>query len=226
MDTTSVNVGCGLIATAPVVAVHCVLISKYRFILIGWFSSFISTILLIFCSLSALFTNNPWYILLFSIPIDNIGKPILKYFGYKQQFLASPNDHSSLGLAMGMGYALAHVLILYLPMVFNQPFSLEFDVDHPKYLPNSLDLALSNHAMSIFHMATGILYFRFSEWNIFLMYGICTVAQFVIAAVTQIRILWLKFILLFGASYGLFFFAIYSLRSMKYTKLEEKDHDE
>ena len=225
MDTTSINVGCGLIATAPVVSVHCVFITEYRFILIGWFSSFVSTIFLIFCSLSSLFTVNPWIILLFSVPIDNIGKPILKYFGCKAKFLADPNGRSSLGLALGMGYALAHVLILYIPKVFDQPYSMEIDSDHPKYLPNSLDLALSNHAMSIFHIAIGLFYFRFSERNNLLMYISCTVAHYCMAALTQIKILWLKFILLFVISYAMFFFGIFSIRSMKYEKIESH-HDE
>ncbi|KAH0795189.1 hypothetical protein GPJ56_000865 [Histomonas meleagridis] len=220
MDTTSINVGSGLIAIAPVIAVHCVLITKYRFILIGWFSSFICTVLLIFCSLSSLFTTNPWFILLYSVPIENIGKPVLKFFGCKPKFLSSPIDRSSLGIAMGMGYALAHVLVLYLPMVFNQPYSVEINSDHPPYFPNCLDLALSNHALSVFHIASGIFYFRLSELNIFLMYIICTLVHYGIAALTQIKILWLKFVLLFVISYGLFFLSIFSIRSMKYAKVE------
>jgi hypothetical protein len=74
MRTTSLNVGCGLIATAPVFAAHVVFGKKIRYILLEWFCSFVSTILLILCSLSSLFTKNPWFILLYSIPFDSAGK--------------------------------------------------------------------------------------------------------------------------------------------------------
>lgn len=86
MRNFAVSWGCGLIATAPLFAGHLVFINEIKFILISWFSSFISTFLLIFCSLSSLFTKNPWFIFLFSIPFDVVGKVLLKFLATKLNF--------------------------------------------------------------------------------------------------------------------------------------------
>lgn len=227
MKTDSLNWGCGLIATAPVFAAHIIFTSEIRYILLSWFCSFISTVLLIFCSLSSLFTKNPWFILLFSIPFDVLGKVVLKYFGCKMSFLQSPRARISLGISCGLGFALAHVLTLFLPIVFDQPYSVDMDVANPDYFPNSLDLALLNHAMSVFHMDIGLILFRFTKVNIFLMYFILLALQYGAASITMISHIWLKHFLLFLISYALFIFACLSYRTMEYEPIlnDESSND-
>lgn len=222
MQTTSLNLGCGLIATAPVFAAHCVFAKEIRYILLAWFCSFVSTILLIFCSLSSLFTSNPWFILLYSIPFDSIGKAVLKYFGCRQKFLCNPRARQSLGLTLGLGFALAHVLTLYLPMVFDQPFSIEFDGKHPPYFPNCLDLALLNNYMSVFQMAVGLIWFRFTKINVFLMCFIMAVVQYGWSALSQIPNLAVKHIASGIVSYALFAGALWSYRSLDYELIKDE----
>jgi hypothetical protein len=230
MRTTSLNVGCGLIATAPVFAAHVIFGKEIRYILLAWFCSFVSTILLIFCSLSSLFTKNSWFILLYSIPLDSIGKAILKYFGCRQHFLRSPRARLSLGLSCGLGFALAHVLTMFLPVCFDQPYSVDFDLDHPAYFPNSLDLALMNNAMSVFQMAVGLIWFRFTKVNIVLMTIIMTIVQFGAAALSQVPIIYARLAALFIVSYGLMLLSIVSYRTLDAENPNEdkagKDHKE
>jgi uncharacterized membrane protein len=216
MRTTSLNVGSALIATSPVFAAHCVFGREIRYILLAWFCSFVSTILLVICSLSALFTSNPWFILLYSIPFDSIGKAILKYFGCRQHFLKTPRARVSLGLSCGLGFALAHVLTMYVPLVFDQPYSVDFDDAHPDYFPNGFDLAFVNHAMSVFQMPVGLLWFRFTKVNIVIMFIVMSALQYAVAALSQIPAIAAKIIVLFIASYGLFIWAAMAYRSMDY----------
>lgn len=222
MQTTSLNLGCGLIATAPVFAAHCVFVKEMRYILLAWFCSFVSTILLIFCSLSSLFTSNPWFILLYSIPFDSIGKAVLKFFGCRQRFLCNPKARQSLGLALGLGFALAHVLTLYLPMVFEQSYSVEFDDKHPQYFPNCLDLALVNNYMSVFQMAVGLIWFRFTKINIYLMCFIMGVVQYGWSALSQIPNLVVKQIATAVVSYGMFAAALLSYRSLDHELIKDE----
>lgn len=221
MDNTALNWGCGLIATAPVFAAHLVLANQVRYMLLAWFCSFISTVLLVICSLSSLFTKNPFLILAFSIPLDCLGKILLKFFGCRVKFLSNPKDRCYLGMCCGLGFALAHVLTLYLPFVFDQPYSIEFDDKHPPFFPNCLDLALLHQAISCFHMAIGLIIFRFAKVNIFLMYFIIVVLQFGIGALTQIPIIWLKQIIVNSISYLFLIFGIYSFRTMKYSMIQD-----
>jgi hypothetical protein len=228
MDTVGINVGSGLIATAPVFAAHIVFAKEFRYILLGWFCSFVSTVLLIFCSLSSLFTTNPYVVLAYSIPFDSFGKAILRYFGCKPRFLANPKARLNLGLACGLGFALAHVLTIYLPMVFDQPYSVDFDDDHPAYFPNCLDLACVNHAMSVFQLAVGLLWFRYTRVNGFVMYFLMTVLQYGVAAMSQIPIIAVKVAILAIVSYGLLIFGLRSYRSLdnEYINGGQKDHKE
>lgn len=227
METTSLNWGCGLIATAPIFAAHLIFTSEIRYILLSWFCSFISTVLLIFCSLSSLFTKNAWFILLFSIPFDVLGKVVLKYFGCKQSFLKTPRARISLGVSCGLGFGLSHVLTLFLPIVFDQPYSIDIETSNPDYFPNSLDLALLNHAMSVFHMGTGLILFRYAKVNIFLMYFILLALQYGAASLTMVPYLWLKHFLLFVISYALFILGCISYRSMEYEPIanDESSND-
>lgn len=221
MDTTSLNVGCALISTAPVFAAHLTLTKQVRYMLLSWFCSFISTVILVICSLSSLFTKNPYFILLFSVPLDCLGKILLKFFGCRFSFLSNPKDRCYLGMSCGLGFALAHVLTMYLPFVFDQPYSIEFDNKHPDFFPNCLDLALVNQAISCFHIAIGLIIFRFSGVNIFLMYFIIFILQFGIGAMTQIPIIWLKQITINFISYTFLIYGIYSFRSMKYSMIHD-----
>jgi hypothetical protein len=228
MQTAAINVGSGLIATAPVFAAHIIFAREIRYILLAWFCSFVSTVLLIICSLSSLFTTNPYLVLVYSIPFDSFGKALLRHFGCKPRFLANTKARLSLGLACGLGFALAHVLTIYLPMVFDQPYSVDFDDDHPDYLPNCLDLACVNHAMCVFQMAVGLLWFRFTRVNIGVMFVGMTLLQYGVAAMSQIPIIWAKLVVVFLVSYGFFFFAIRSFSTLdsEYINGGQKDHKE
>jgi hypothetical protein len=230
MRTTSLNVGCGLIATAPLFAAHVVFGREIRYILLAWFCSFVSTILLILCSISSLFTTNPWFILLYSIPLDSAGKAVLKYFGCRQHFLRSPRARLSLGLSCGLGFALAHVLTMFLPMCFDQPYSVDFDHEHPAFFPNSLDLALMNNAMSVFQMAVGLLWFRFTRVNIVVMYVGMTGVQLGMAAMSQIPMIMMRLVAVITVSYGLLFIGVMSFRALDGEAVNDekvgKDHKE
>jgi hypothetical protein len=215
MRTTSLNVGCGLIATAPVFAAHIVFGKEIRYILLAWFCSFVSTILLVICSLSSLFTRNAWAILAYSIPFDSAGKAVLKYFGCRQHFLRSPKARLSLGLSCGLGFALAHVLTLFLPMCFDQPYSVDFDADHPGWFPNALDLALVNNALAVFQMAVGLLWFRFARVPIAAMAVAMTLLQFAVAAMTQIPVIAVKIVALFVVCYALLVAGVLSFRRLE-----------
>jgi uncharacterized membrane protein len=164
-------------------------------------------------SLSALFTSKPWFILLSSIPFDSVGKAVLKYFGFHQHFLRA---RVSLGPSCGLGFALAHVLTMYVPLVFDQPYSVDFDDNHPDFFPNCLDLAFVNHAMFVFQMAFGLLWFRFTKVNIVLMFVIMSALQYAVAALSQIPIIAVKFVMLFVVSYALFVWSVTAYRSMDY----------
>lgn len=142
------------------------------------------------------------------------------------KFLSHPQARISLGLSCGLGFALAHVLTMFMPMVFDQPFSVDFDSKHPPYFPNSLDLAFLNHAMSIFHMDIGLFIFRFAKVNIFLMYFIVLAIHFGMAALTQIPNIPAKLIVLFVISYGLLIFLILSYRNMEYEAIEDEPEPE
>lgn len=216
MKTTSLNWGCGLIATAPLFAGHLVFPNQLRFLLLSWFCSFVCTVLLIICSLSSLFTKNPWFILLWSLPFDVLGKVLLKFFGCRFKFLSSPHSRINLGFACGLGFALSHVLTLYLPFVFDQPYSIDFHRDYPNYLPDCLDLAIVNHMVCLSHMAISLILFRFASFNIFAMYFIVLAYEYGIGALSQIPILWVKYVVMFVVCYGSFIFGIISFRSMPY----------
>jgi hypothetical protein len=231
MRTTSLNVGSALIATSPVFAAHCVFGREIRYILLAWFCSFVSTILLVICSLSALFTSNPWFILLYSIPFDSVGKAVLKHIGCRPHFLRTPRARVSLGLACGLGFALAHVLTMYVPLVFDQPYSVDFDDNHPDYFPNCLDLAFVNHAMSVFQMAVGLLWFRFTKVHLVLMLFLMSALQYAVAALSQVPTIAVKIVALFIVSYGLFIWSVMAYRSMDYAiditdDKVSKDHKE
>lgn len=166
MENTALNCGCILIASAPVVAVHLLFIKRYFLILYGWLSSFVCTILLLICSLSTLFTKNGFFILLFSVLFECAGKVLIRYLTLKKFGLKEVVSQKSLfGLSCGMGYAFAHICIMFFPYVVDENYSVRFDENHPKYFPISLDLALMNAAMSLIHMTTGVLMFRFDMVN-------------------------------------------------------------
>lgn len=218
MDLNSLNLGCGLIATAPLFAGHMVFIHELRYTLLAWFCSFVCTVLMIFVSLSSLFTSNPWFILLYGIPFDALGKILLKFFSAKFPFLQNGIAKASLGMACGLGFALSHVLTLYLPMVFNQPYSADFHPDWPNYYPDSLDLAISNHFISFEHMGISLVLFRFYDVNIFIMYFVVFAVEYGFGALTQIPIIWLKQVILGILSYSLFAFGLLSFRTYNPSK--------
>lgn len=225
MDTTSLNIGCALISTAPIIMGHYIFIRETRYILLSWFCAFISTIFLILCSLSSLFTKNPWVILAYSLLFDVAGKVLLKWIAYRQKFLTTPHSRASLALSVGLGYSLAHVLILYLPICFDQPYSIDYDsqLRHSIHFPNSLDLAISYHCVSLVQMSTSILLFRFYNLNLFVSYILCYIAQFIFSAFSQIPIPLIKIIIQVVWGYAGFICSVYLMRSFSYQSISGDD---
>lgn len=219
MSTWGLNAGCALIASAPVAAGHFILAQQQRYILLSWLSAFVCTVFMIICSLSSLFTENPWFILLFSVPFEAIGKCLIKYFACKQTFLRFPTTRAQIGLCCGVGYSLAHVLTLYVPLVFDQPFSIELTGDHTMKFPNSLDLAIANHAACIFQIGISLLLLRFSDINIFLAGFIIAAVQYGFGALSQIPSIPLKLVLMIVISYALVIGGTLSFRGMNYEEL-------
>ena len=198
MNNRSLNIGCILIASAPVIAVHFLFIKHYFLILYSWLSSFVCTILLLICSLSTLFTKKGYFILLFTVPIECAGKILIRYLTLKKYPIKDTlSQKSFLGLACGMGYAFAHFCILFLPYVVEEKYSIKFDENHPKYFPISLDLALMNTAMSLIHITTGILMFKFDKVNELLTYLWLVVVHYATGLISLINIIALKLILIY-----------------------------
>lgn len=217
MQTDSLNIGSALIAAAPVIGAHVCLLDEYKYVLFAWFASFVSTILLVLCSLCSLFTNNVWYMLLYSVPLDCAGKALLRWLTFKQtKVVISSRAQMSLGLGLGSGFALAHVLTMYVPMVFDQAYSVDFDDDHPAFFPNCIDFALMHNYMSIFQMAIGLLWFRFPRVNVFLMFILTLVLQFGAAAMSMIPNLIGKQIAMVGVCYACFAAVVMSFGCSKY----------
>ena len=157
--------------------------------------------MLIICSLTPLITKNYFLILFISCPIDTLGKLILSIIAKKLKFLQTPVTRISVGLCCGLGYGLAHVLTMYLPIVMDQPFSIDFSSSHPFWFPSALDLAFVYHALSVFHMATSLFFIRFWDKNLFILYLIGTVAHLLISYITIIPYFWLKIPILMVLSY-------------------------
>ena len=227
MKTGGFNLGCGIISLIPVIAGHYVFINETRYILLSWFSSCICTVLLIFCSLSSLFTKNPWVILGYSLFFDVIGKVILKWIAFRQKFLVTTHSLASLGFALGLGYSLSHVMILYLPICFDQPYSVDYDLKlkHPYYFPNSLDLAISYHCTCLIQIATSLFLFKFSQVNIIVSFIGAYALQYGYAALSQITQLYIKVPLQIIIGYGLFIAAIYLMRLFSYQQVvPDKSH--
>ena len=226
MDTTSFNFGCGLIATAPIFACHFMLIKQLRYILLSWFCSFVSTLGLILCSFSSLLVKNSWIILLYSVPIDTLGKLILRHFGLKQKFLNSPRSRSSIALSLGLGYALSHVFTLYIPIVFDQAYSIDFDTNHPQSFPNSLDLAIGHHAMSIFHIGQSMFLVRYPNLNFFLSWFLLFLSQFFFSLLSKISIISLKLFIMNILAYLLLIFGVLSFRTMEYQPISANNSED
>jgi hypothetical protein len=218
-------VGSGLIAAAPLFAAHFIFIREMRYMLLAWFCSFVSTVLIIFCSLSSLFTKNPWIILAFSVPFDVVGKAVLKHLGHGQQYFTGPHSRISLGMVLGLGFALAHVLTLYFPVIFDQPHGVLFDNDHPAYFPNCLDLAICYNAVSVFHMTLGLIWFRYPNVNIVVMTIIMLIVEYGLSALSQIPLLPVKLGVMLVVAYVPLMFVVLSYRHADYTSIpDEKDH--
>lgn len=226
METTLFNIGCGLIATAPVVAGHFIFHKQIRYILISWFSSFVSTLLMVFGSLASLGTNNPWLVTILGVLLDCAGKVLLKFFTCRMKFLDPPSSRISLGFGIGMGYALAHVLTLYLPIVFDQIDSVDMDTFHTQNFPISLDLAVGYHASSVFHMGTSLLLVRFSTINPFIAYFVLVVLHYGYFGLSMIPVIWVKLLIMMVLSYASVVFGVILFRSMKYISTPEEIQDD
>ena len=226
MNTWGLNAGCALIASAPVAAGHFILAQQQRYILLSWLCAFVCTVFMIICSLSSLFTDNPWFILLFSVPFEAIGKCLVKYFACKQKFLRFPTTRAQIGLCCGIGYSLSHILTLYVPIVFDQPFSIDLTGDHTMSFPNSLDLAIANHAACIFQIGISLFLLRYSELNIFIAGFILAVVQYGFGALSQISIIPLKLVLMVVVSYVLMVLGTISFRGMSYEELMNEPEPE
>ena len=219
MNTWSFNFGCALIASAPVAAGHFIMGQEQRYILLSWLCAFVCTVFLIICSLSSLFTENPWFILLFSVPFEAVGKCLVKYFACKQKFLRFPTHRAQIGLCCGVGYSLSHLLTMFIPIIFDQPFSVDFSDNHPKYFPNALDLAIGNHAMCIFQIAISLFLLRFDNINIIIAGIVLAFVQYGFSSLSQIPIIPLKLVLMVVIAYVLIILAALSFRGMNYEEL-------
>jgi hypothetical protein len=110
-------------------------------------------------------------------------------------------------------------------MCFDQPYSVDFDVKHPGWFPNSLDLALVNNALSAFQMGVGLLWFRFMQVPILVMAIATAFLQYGVAALTQIPSIAVKLVALWVVSYALLFYGAISFRSVdSELVLDDKDH--
>lgn len=221
MDTLPLCVGAGLIASAPLVVGHLVFIKNVRYILLSWFCSFVATISLILCSLTALITQKHALVLMMSVPIDNIGKIVVSKLAKKLEFLQTPTSRICCGLCCGIGYGLAHTLTMFLPTIMDQPYSLDFDSHHPYWFPNSLDFAFVYHALNIFQVAASMLYFRAWDKPFYLTYPIATVVHLVFAYITLIPYGWAKMLLMIPSSYALLIYFARSFRSLDYERVED-----
>lgn len=114
---------------------------------------------------------------------------------------------------------MSHSLTMYIPIVFDQPFSVDFSHNHPIYFPNSLDLAIANHSMCIFQIAISLWLLRFSNLNIFIAGIILALIQYGFGALSQITIIPLKLPLMMVISYALVIGATISFRGMPYEEL-------
>jgi hypothetical protein len=114
-------------------------------------------------------------------------------------------------------------------MCFDQPYSVDFDLDHPGWFPNSLDLALVNNALCVFQMGVGLLWFRFAKIHIAVMAVLMAILQYSVAALSQIPVIAVKLVVLWIVSYGLLVLGIISFRSLEAEVPNEelgKDHKE
>lgn len=225
MDTWSYNVGCGLIATAPVAAGHFILLKQVRYIVLAWLCAFVATLALVFVSLSSLFTTNPWYILLYGVPFEAIGKCLIKFVACRQPFLRFPSNRASIGLACGVGFSLAHVLCLYYPQIFDQPYGVDSSLNHPYYFPNSLDTAVGYHAACMFQIGVSLFLLRFANINIFLAGFIIAVVQYGFGALSQVSIIAVKLPLMIILSYLMVFTSAWSYRYMEFEELGQGGDD-
>lgn len=226
MDTTSFNTGCALIATAPLIVGHLVFHDNIRYILFSWFCAFVATILLIACSLSPLITTNYYLILFISCPIDTLGKLILTIVAKRLKFLQTPVTRISVGLCCGLGYGLAHVLTMYLPIVMDQPYSIDFTKNHPAWFPSSLELAFVYHALSIFHMASSLFFIRFWDKNVFILYLVGTASHLIISYITLIPYFWVKVPIITILSYFLLYYISGLYTSIQYEPIDNIPEDE
>ena len=215
-DTALINFGCGILSISPIVAGHFILSSQVRYILLSWFCSFVSTVFLIICSMTALFTKNSWIILLFSIPFDTLGKVILQRYAIKKPFLQSPKSKATIGFACGIGYSLSHVLTLYVPILFDQPYSMDFDSNHPPLFPNSLDLSISHHSMCLFQIGVCLFLMRYPHSSFLVDWIISFVFQFCYSSLSIISIIPLKLTLMVVIGYGLAIFMMKEFKTMPY----------
>ena len=226
MDTFPLTLGCGLISTAPLVIGHFIFSQNVRFILLAWFCSFVATISLIICSLIALITQNTYILILLSVVVDNIGKLVLSKIAKRIKFLQTPTSRICLGLACGIGYGLAHVLTLFLPIVMDQPYSLDFDKYHPYWLPNSLDLAFVYHSLAVFQIALSMFFFRLWDAGFYITYPLDVGAHLLFSYMTLIPYWWLKLILMLPISYALVFLFCRSFRSIQYERIADAPIEE
>jgi hypothetical protein len=99
-------------------------------------------------------------------------------------------------------------------MCFDQPYSVDFDVNHPGWFPNALDLALVHNALSVFQMGIGLCWFRWTKVPLLIMGIIMAFVQFGVAALSQIPNIPAKLVVLFVVSYGLLIYGVISFRSL------------
>jgi hypothetical protein len=132
-----------------------------------------------------------------------------------------PQIKIRLGLCTGLGFALAHVLTIFVPMVFDQPTSVDIDDRHWPAFPNTLDLALVYNFISVWHLSSGLLFVRFMHYNFAILTVFLVIVQFGVSALTLVPVVAWKLLILFLLCYGMLIFALLSFRSMHWVPVRE-----
>ena len=216
------NIGVSLIAASPVIVGHIIFLNQKRYILLAWFSCFIFTVLLNIGALFYFATKGRIFLLLAVIPFDSFGKIILKFILLRFEFLKTPYDRSSIGLSIGLGFALGRVLILFAQNIVTLSKDIFVNDKHTVYFPDAADLAISYHASSIFQMGISLLMIRFGDKSILhlvILFFILYAVQFGYSAISLIEIIALRLALLLVIGYGALVGGLFSYRSLKYEHL-------
>lgn len=216
------NIGVFLIAASPVIVGHIIFLNQKRYILLSWFSCFVFTVLSNIAACFYYATKDKILLLLAVLPFDSIGKVLLKCALFRFEFLKTPCDRASLGLCIGLGFSLGRVLIFFAQEVVTLSKNIYVTDRHSIYFPDAADLAISYHASSLFQMGISLLMVRFggaSILHLVILFFVLYAVQFAYSAISLIKIIALKLVLLLVLGYCTFAGGLYSYKSLDYGQL-------